>query len=180
MMRSTPIEFDLFATGPWDYDVNSQEIYEYWVSITIASKKKWYEACWRSIVVISWMERYARSHMNPCSLLGWEVPVMVRFCFCLLYPMCYWIIVSTEPLTEGMDISLLERVVSDQRQILTDVFNGTDITTIPQIWALYKEVEGYYDDGMRVPEDITLLWTDDKFVISIVLTSHILWLIGMT
>lgn len=79
-----------------------------------------------------------------------------------------------------MDISLLERVVSDQRQILTDVFNGTDITTIPQIWALYKEVEGYYDDGMRVPEDITLLWTDDKCVISIVLTSHILWLIGMT
>lgn len=27
-----------------------------------------------------------------------------------------------------------------------------------------KEVEGYYDDGMRVPDDVILLWTDDKFV----------------
>lgn len=24
-----------------------------------------------------------------------------------------------------------------------------------------EEVEGFYDDGMRVPDDITLLWTDD-------------------
>lgn len=27
-----------------------------------------------------------------------------------------------------------------------------------------KEVEGYYDQGLRVPDDITLMWTDDKFV----------------
>ncbi len=27
-----------------------------------------------------------------------------------------------------------------------------------------KEVEGYYDDGMRVPDDIILLWSDDKLV----------------
>lgn len=27
---------------------------------------------------------------------------------------------------------------------------------------LDKEVEGYYDDGLRVPDDVTLLWTDDK------------------
>lgn len=25
-----------------------------------------------------------------------------------------------------------------------------------------KEVVGYYDDGLTVPDDITLLWTDDK------------------
>ena len=29
-------------------------------------------------------------------------------------------------------------------------------------WA-DKEVEGFYDDGMRVDDDITLLWTDDKY-----------------
>jgi hypothetical protein len=28
-----------------------------------------------------------------------------------------------------------------------------------------KEVEGFYDDGMRVPDDITLLWTDDKYAL---------------
>ena len=27
-----------------------------------------------------------------------------------------------------------------------------------------QEVVGYYDDGMRVPDDVTLLWTDDKYV----------------
>jgi len=28
---------------------------------------------------------------------------------------------------------------------------------------LDKEVEGYYEDGMRVPDDVTLLWADDKY-----------------
>ena len=27
-----------------------------------------------------------------------------------------------------------------------------------------KEVEGFYEDGMRVPDYVTLLWTDDKYV----------------
>ncbi|KAL5526413.1 hypothetical protein ACEPAF_8136 [Sanghuangporus sanghuang] len=67
------------------------------------------------------------------------------------------------PLSEGTNIDLLEKVISDQRQILMDVFNTTDVTDIPQMWALYKEVLGYYDDGMRVPEDITLLWSDDNW-----------------
>lgn len=29
---------------------------------------------------------------------------------------------------------------------------------------LDKEVQGYYEDGMRVPDDVTLLWADDKYV----------------
>ena len=29
---------------------------------------------------------------------------------------------------------------------------------------LDKEVQGYYEDGMRVPDDVTLLWSDDKWV----------------
>lgn len=32
------------------------------------------------------------------------------------------------------------------------------------VHTLDKEVLGYYDDGMRVPDDITLLWSDDKSV----------------
>lgn len=40
------------------------------------------------------------------------------------------------PLPEGEDIPLLEEIVSDQRQILMDVYNITDVTTIPQMWAL--------------------------------------------
>ncbi|KAF8894306.1 hypothetical protein CPB85DRAFT_1330172 [Mucidula mucida] len=67
------------------------------------------------------------------------------------------------PLEESTNIALLEDVIADQRQILTDVFGNVSITTIPQIWALYKEVETYYYDGLQVPDDVTLLWSDDNW-----------------
>ncbi|KAI0060097.1 hypothetical protein BV25DRAFT_981253 [Artomyces pyxidatus] len=67
------------------------------------------------------------------------------------------------PLGPTTNIALLEKIVSDQRQIFTDEFPGVNITTIPQVWTLYEEVEGYYDEGMRVPDDITLMWTDDTW-----------------
>ncbi len=65
-------------------------------------------------------------------------------------------------MTEETNIALLERIVNDQRQILADV-TDKEITTIPQIWALYKEVQDYYDKGMRVPDDVTLLLCDDNW-----------------
>ncbi|MGA9408629.1 MAG: glycosyl hydrolase 115 family protein [Bacteroidota bacterium] len=66
------------------------------------------------------------------------------------------------PMTEGSNIALLERIVKDQREILAKV-TGKDVTTIPQDWALYKEVQDYYDKGMRVPDDVTLLLCDDNW-----------------
>jgi hypothetical protein len=60
------------------------------------------------------------------------------------------------------NISLLEKIVSDQRQIIGDV-TGKPITATPQLWALYKEVQEYYDQGMRVPDDVTLLLCDDNW-----------------
>jgi hypothetical protein len=33
----------------------------------------------------------------------------------------------------------------------------------PQVWALYKEVQDYYDKGMRVPDDVILLFCDDNW-----------------
>ncbi len=67
-----------------------------------------------------------------------------------------------EPMSEEANIELLQRIVKDQRDILKAV-TGKDITTIPQVWALYKEVQEYYDKGMRVPEDVTLLLCDDNW-----------------
>jgi hypothetical protein len=67
-----------------------------------------------------------------------------------------------EPMSEKSNISLLERIVADQRQILAAV-TGKDATATPQLWALYKEVQDYYDNGMRVPDDITLLLCDDNW-----------------
>eukprot|EP01113_Clastostelium_recurvatum_P038708 TRINITY_DN5819_c0_g1_i5.p1 TRINITY_DN5819_c0_g1~~TRINITY_DN5819_c0_g1_i5.p1 ORF type:complete len:1027 (+),score=219.39 TRINITY_DN5819_c0_g1_i5:249-3329(+) len=59
---------------------------------------------------------------------------------------------------------LLEDIVNTQRQILQDVYGpNVPINKIPQMWCLYKEVQGYYEQGMRVPDDIILLWADDNF-----------------
>ena len=66
------------------------------------------------------------------------------------------------PMTVGSNIDLLERIVKDQREILGKV-TGRDAATIPQDWALYKEVQDYYDKGMRVPDDVTLLLCDDNW-----------------
>lgn len=32
MMRSIPVEWNLFGEGPWDYSVNAQNIYDFWVA----------------------------------------------------------------------------------------------------------------------------------------------------
>jgi hypothetical protein len=58
-------------------------------------------------------------------------------------------------------IELLQRIVQDQRQIISEQMKA-EPSEVPQLWALYKEVQDYYDNGMRVPEDITLLWSDDN------------------
>lgn len=67
-----------------------------------------------------------------------------------------------EPMTEGTATALLERIVKDQRQIISDV-TGKPAAATPQLWALYKEVQDYYDKGMRVPDDVTLLLCDDNW-----------------
>jgi hypothetical protein len=67
-----------------------------------------------------------------------------------------------EPMSETESVELLERIVDDQREIIGEVLD-TNITEVPQVWALYKEVQGYYERGMRVPDDVTLLWCDDNW-----------------
>lgn len=67
-----------------------------------------------------------------------------------------------EPMTEGTAIDLLENIVKIQRNIIAEV-TQKPIEETPQMWALYKEVQDYYDKGMRVPDDITLLLCDDNW-----------------
>ncbi|HTQ26513.1 MAG TPA: glycosyl hydrolase 115 family protein, partial [Puia sp.] len=67
-----------------------------------------------------------------------------------------------KPMTEGTAISLLERIVRDQREIIAQT-TGKPAEATPQVWALYKEVQDYYDKGMRVPDDVTLLLCDDNW-----------------
>jgi hypothetical protein len=66
------------------------------------------------------------------------------------------------PMGDSTNIALLEKIVADQREILSKV-SGKKPEEFSQLWALYTEVQKYYDQGMRVPEDITILFTDDNF-----------------
>ncbi|QAY79794.1 hypothetical protein ETR14_08390 [Sphingosinicella sp. BN140058] len=67
-----------------------------------------------------------------------------------------------EPMAETTATELLETIVADQRKIIADV-TGRPAERTPQVWALYKEVQDYYDHGMRVPDDVTLLFSDDNW-----------------
>jgi hypothetical protein len=66
------------------------------------------------------------------------------------------------PMSVDANTQILEKVVADQRQILKETVNP-DLAKVPQVWALYKEVQTYYEKGMRVPDDVTLLWSDDNW-----------------
>ena len=67
-----------------------------------------------------------------------------------------------EPMSTATATHLLERIVADQRTIIEEV-TGKPASQTPQLWALYKEVQDYYDKGMRVPDDVTLLLCDDNW-----------------
>jgi hypothetical protein len=67
-----------------------------------------------------------------------------------------------EPMSRESNIALLQRIVKDQRSIIAKV-TGKKTEATPQVWALYKEVQDYYDKGMRVPDDITLMLCDDNW-----------------
>jgi hypothetical protein len=66
------------------------------------------------------------------------------------------------PMSKNAEVELLERIVADQRIIIASHVNP-EVTSVPQVWALYKEVQEYYEKGMRVPDDVTLLWSDDNW-----------------
>jgi hypothetical protein len=66
------------------------------------------------------------------------------------------------PMSRETATALLEKIVQDQRRIIEDV-TGKAADQTPQLWALYKEVQDYYDKGMRVPDDVTLLLCDDNW-----------------
>lgn len=67
-----------------------------------------------------------------------------------------------EAMSEGTNIALLEQIVKEQRTIISKATRKKASET-PQVWALYKEVQEYYDKGMRVPDDVTLLLCDDNW-----------------
>ena len=67
-----------------------------------------------------------------------------------------------EAMSDNTDTRLMERIVANQRKIIRQV-TGRPAKETPQVWALYKEVQDYYDAGFRVPDDVTILVSDDNW-----------------
>ena len=67
-----------------------------------------------------------------------------------------------EAMSDKADTKLMDRIVENQRKIIRQV-TGRPAKETPQVWALYKEVQDYYDAGFRVPDDVCMLVCDDNW-----------------
>ena len=60
------------------------------------------------------------------------------------------------------NIAMVEEIIKIQQTILKEEYNRP-IEEIPQTWCLYKEILDYYNEGMKVPDNMILLWPDDNW-----------------
>lgn len=67
-----------------------------------------------------------------------------------------------EAMSEGAAVDLMKTIIANQREIIADV-TGKPAEKTQQVWAIYKEVQEYYDKGMRVDDDIMILFCDDNW-----------------
>ena len=59
-------------------------------------------------------------------------------------------------------IEMVEKIIVNQREMLSNTFKKP-LKDIPQAFVPYKEVLELYDNGLKVPDDITLVWPDDNY-----------------
>lgn len=62
----------------------------------------------------------------------------------------------------GSRVQALQSVIDEQRRLLRQTV-GRPLKDITQVFIPYKEVLQTYDDGLRVPDDVTLMWCDDNY-----------------
>jgi len=63
--------------------------------------------------------------------------------------------------TTAERVALMQQAIDDQRDMLRRNIKKP-IEEIPQVLCTYEEVLEAYHNGLKVPEDVTLLWSDDK------------------
>lgn len=64
--------------------------------------------------------------------------------------------------TTADKVAILQRVIADQREMLARLVNPR-VEQVPQIFVPYKEVLTLYQNGLKVPNDVTLVWPDDNY-----------------
>ena len=56
----------------------------------------------------------------------------------------------------------LQQVIDDQRELIRKYYNK-NVEQVPQVFIPYKEVLEIMESGLRVPDDVTLMWCDDNY-----------------
>ena len=56
----------------------------------------------------------------------------------------------------------LQQVIDDQRELIRKYYRK-DVENVPQVFIPYKEVLEILESGLRVPDDVTLMWCDDNY-----------------
>ncbi len=56
----------------------------------------------------------------------------------------------------------MEEIIAAQRKIIEET-TGKSADQTPQVWTLYSEVLDYYDQGLKVPDDVIVMLCDDNF-----------------
>lgn len=64
--------------------------------------------------------------------------------------------------TKEEKLSGLQQVIDDQRELIRKYYRK-DVENVPQVFIPYKEVLEIYENGLRVPDDVTLMWCDDNY-----------------
>ncbi|VVJ18897.1 Uncharacterised protein [Amycolatopsis camponoti] len=62
-------------------------------------------------------------------------------------------------LPDGDGIELMREIIAAERDILARELS----TDVPQVWTLYKEVLRYWAQGLRPPDDVIVVFTDDNW-----------------
>ena len=62
---------------------------------------------------------------------------------------------------DAENMKTLGKVIEGQRKIIKDIYGRAD--AVPQLWAIFTEVQRYYDAGFTVPDDVTLLLCDNNW-----------------
>ncbi|KAG6139325.1 hypothetical protein E4U38_008320 [Claviceps purpurea] len=65
------------------------------------------------------------------------------------------------PISGSDPKKILTEILKVQREIIKDNYGSED--GVLQLMALYNEVQTYYDNGLQIPDDVTLLFADDNF-----------------
>jgi len=64
--------------------------------------------------------------------------------------------------THEEKLKALQQVIDDQRELIRKYYSS-GVEKVPQVFIPYKEVLEIMESGLRVPDDVTLMWCDDNY-----------------